>query len=335
MTTYIYGGSPADVVTDTDGNVLAGIELQVYATASSLAPVAGLAQKTGDTYKPVYRLKTDTEGRYQFTSGAGPTLWIETASSGKRWRIEAWQTTTEKLADLLNIKTVTRTLTPGSTANVQVAATANDLTFNFAIPTGTQGPRGLKGEPGKDGPDEDAIAEYFRRAASQPMQALAELGVPRPYASKTAIDAIRYPSQGVLAKDISTGRVWCWDGTMWKIWETPPGENATDLITAVPRWWEFVSQATIVRHGICHHNFTMAKAGDAWNYSPWDSDPIANIAPEAVPFGDASNSAASNGMTGFVLYTNASNQVALGVQKQNGTWPMTIQVAASMTWSTI
>ena len=221
MTTYIYGGSPADVVTDTDGNVLAGIELQVYATASSLAPVAGLAQKTGDTYKPVYRLKTDTEGRYQFTSGAGPTLWIETASSGKRWRIEAWQTTTEKLADLLNIKTVTRTLTPGSTANVQVAATANDLTFNFAIPTGTQGPRGLKGEPGKDGPDEDAIAEYFRRAASRPMQALAELGVARPYASKTAIDATRGSSVGELARDVSSRVTYAWTGARWRKWDTP------------------------------------------------------------------------------------------------------------------
>lgn len=227
MTTYIYGGSPADVVTDTDGNVLAGIELQVYATASSLAPVAGLAQKTGDTYKPVYRLKTDTEGRYQFTSGAGPTLWIETASSGKRWRIEAWQTTTEKLADLLNIKTVTRTLTPGSTANVQVAATANDLTFNFAIPTGTQGPRGLKGEPGKDGPDEDAIAEYFRRAASRPMQALAELGVPRPYASKTAIDATRGSSVGELARDVSSRVTYAWNGSRWRKWDTPSWANAS------------------------------------------------------------------------------------------------------------
>lgn len=218
MTTYIYGGSPADVVTDTDGNVLAGVELEVYATASSLTPVAGLAQKTGDTYKPVYRLKTDDEGRYQFTSNTGPTLWIETASSGKRWRVEAWQTTTEKLADLLNATATASTLPPGHNATAQITATDNSMSFTFGIPKGAKGDKGDKGEPGGS---ESVVAEYFHSATSLPMQALSELGVPRPYPSKTAIDATRGSTVGELARDTSSRVTYVWNGTRWIVWDRP------------------------------------------------------------------------------------------------------------------
>lgn len=94
-------------------------------------------------------------------------------------------------------------------------------------PTGPRGPQGVKGDKGEPGGSEDAIAAYFRRAASRPMQALAELGVPRPYASKMAIDATRGSFVGELARDVSSRVTYVWNGSRWRKWDTPSWADAS------------------------------------------------------------------------------------------------------------
>lgn len=94
-------------------------------------------------------------------------------------------------------------------------------------PQGDPGPRGVPGPKGDPGGSEAAIAEYFRRAASQPMRALAELGVPRPYASKAAIDATRGSFVGELARDVSSRVTYVWNGSRWRKWDTPSWADAS------------------------------------------------------------------------------------------------------------
>lgn len=149
-------------------------------------------------------------------------------------------------------------------------------------PKGDPGPRGLPGPKGEPGGSEDAIAEYFRRATSRPMQALAELGVPAPYASKTAIDARRGSSVGELARDTSSGTTYAWNGSTWKVWEAL---NLTNLITAKNPWWELAASSSLVtvRSGIVHARLSLKKAGAAWQHGAWDSDPCCDISAQIRP----------------------------------------------------
>lgn len=111
-------------------------------------------------------------------------------------------------------------------------------------PQGDPGPRGVPGPKGDPGGSEAAIAEYFRRAASQPMRALAELGVPRPYASKTAIDATRGSSVGELARDVSSRVTYAWTGARWRKWDTPTFKNTP------------IARGAYISSISCRHKFT-------------------------------------------------------------------------------
>lgn len=88
--TWDYGYSPADVVTDSAGDVRPGIELRVW-DAEVVGKAVAVQQDRGDGWKPVSRVLTDDVGRYRFRAEVGPTVWVEDAS-GRRWRQDAWQT---------------------------------------------------------------------------------------------------------------------------------------------------------------------------------------------------------------------------------------------------
>ncbi|SCQ72734.1 Hypothetical protein PFR_JS17-2_2031 [Propionibacterium freudenreichii] len=88
--TWDYGFAPADVVTDSAGDVLAGIELRVW-DAEVAGKAVAVQQDHGDGWKPASRVLTDDVGRYRFRTEVGPTVWVEDAS-GRRWRQDAWQT---------------------------------------------------------------------------------------------------------------------------------------------------------------------------------------------------------------------------------------------------
>lgn len=128
-------------------------------------------------------------------------------------------------------------------------------------PQGDPGPRGLPGPKGEPGGSEEAIAEYFRRAASRPMQALAELGVPRPYPSKTAIYSTRGSSAGDKALDSQTGWVYVWDGSQWKVWDSPAGTNALNVSLAGGITTYEGDPFYTVRSGMCTVMINFYKSG--------------------------------------------------------------------------
>lgn len=90
MATWDYGFAPADVVTDSAGDVRPGIELRVW-DAEVAGKAVAVQQDRGDGWVLVPRVLTDDVGRYRFKSETGPTVWVEDAS-GRRWRLDAWQT---------------------------------------------------------------------------------------------------------------------------------------------------------------------------------------------------------------------------------------------------
>ncbi|MDK9627006.1 hypothetical protein [Propionibacterium freudenreichii] len=99
MTTWDYGFAPADVVTDSAGDVRPGIELRVW-DAEVAGKAIAVQQDRGDGWKPVPRVLTDDVGRYRFRAEVGPTVWVEDAS-GRRWRQDAWQTLGTMIDDAL------------------------------------------------------------------------------------------------------------------------------------------------------------------------------------------------------------------------------------------
>ncbi|MCT2990916.1 hypothetical protein [Propionibacterium freudenreichii] len=90
MATWDYGYAPADVVTDAAGDVRPGIELRVW-DAEVAGKAVAVQQDRGDGWVLVSRVLTDDVGRYRFRTEVGPTVWVED-SSGRRWRMDAWQT---------------------------------------------------------------------------------------------------------------------------------------------------------------------------------------------------------------------------------------------------
>ena len=90
MATWDYGYAPADVVPDVAGDVRPGIELRVW-DAEVAGKAVAVQQDRGDGWKPVSRVLTDDVGRFRFRAEVGPTVWVED-TSGRRWRLDAWQT---------------------------------------------------------------------------------------------------------------------------------------------------------------------------------------------------------------------------------------------------
>lgn len=88
--TWDYGFAPADVVTDSAGDVRPGIELRVW-DAEVAGKAVAVQQDRGDGWVLVSRVLTDEVGRFRFRAEAGPMVWVED-SSGRRWRQDAWQT---------------------------------------------------------------------------------------------------------------------------------------------------------------------------------------------------------------------------------------------------
>lgn len=113
-------------------------------------------------------------------------------------------------------------------------------------PQGDPGPRGLPGPKGEPGGSEEAIAEYFRRAASRPMQALAELGVPKPSNGRPTGSG---SSVGELIKDTSSSITYMWDGARWKKWDTPTRTAAP--ITRGP-YISSINVNYLIRGGMCN-----------------------------------------------------------------------------------
>ncbi|CEG88929.1 Protein of unknown function [Propionibacterium freudenreichii] len=121
MTTWDYGFSPADVVTDSAGDVRPGIELRVW-DAEVAGKAVAVQQDRGDGWKPVSRVLTDDVGRFRFRAEVGPTVWVEDAS-GRRWRMDAWQT----LGTMIDSA---QSATGAATSAASSAATASDAALS-------------------------------------------------------------------------------------------------------------------------------------------------------------------------------------------------------------
>lgn len=107
----------------------------------------------------------------------------------------------------------------------------------------------------------------------QVLAALTELGVPAPYSSKSAIEASNPTKVGALAKDLSTGWVWAWNGSTWKIWEAL---DATSQLSWAPGASSRHSERAVkcvVRSGVAMLSADLTKRG-AWSYSYWSTEKI-------------------------------------------------------------
>lgn len=89
---YTYGAAPEHVVTDTAGNVLPGVDLQVW-TAENGTQIAALYTIDGQPLPGV--VPTDEQGRYRFMidSNTYPTVWLREPSGG--W----WQVSADQVLD--------------------------------------------------------------------------------------------------------------------------------------------------------------------------------------------------------------------------------------------
>ncbi|AOT24610.1 minor tail protein [Propionibacterium phage G4] len=158
MATWDYGYAPADVVTDSAGDVLAGVELRVW-DAEVAGKAVAVQQDRGDGWKPVSRVLTDDVGRFRFRAEVGPTVWVEDAS-GRRWRLDAWQTlgtmidsaqtavtvsqaassTADKALDTATgaASAASSAASSASAAQTAAAASATDAAASAKIATGAQ-----------------------------------------------------------------------------------------------------------------------------------------------------------------------------------------------------
>lgn len=173
-------------------------------------------------------------------------------------------------------------------------------------PTGPRGPQGVKGDKGEPGGSETAIAEYFRRAASRPMQALAELGVPRPATSKPNSAGSK---TGELIKDTSSGITYMWDGSRWRKWDTPTRTAAPitrgDYISSI-------SVDYLIRGGMCNIQATLVPStGISGSWKPFTiNDP--DLRPSDI------TPVAFWGGINCVAYLNSSG--VLQVDSPGGLW---------------
>lgn len=158
MATWDYGFAPADVVTDSAGDVRPGIELRVW-DAEVAGKAVAVQQDRGDGWVLVSRVLTDDVGRYRFRSEVGPTVWVEDAS-GRRWRLDAWQTlgtmidsaqtavtvsqaassTADKALDTATgaASAAASAVSSASAAQTAAAASATDAAASAKIATGAQ-----------------------------------------------------------------------------------------------------------------------------------------------------------------------------------------------------
>lgn len=156
--TWDYGFAPADVVTDAAGDVRPGIELRVW-DAEVAGKAVAVQQDRGEGWKPVPRVLTDEVGRYRFRAEVGPTVWVED-SSGRRWRLDAWQTlgtmidsaqtavtvsqaassTADKALDTATgaASAASSAASSASAAQTAAAASATDAAASAKIATGAQ-----------------------------------------------------------------------------------------------------------------------------------------------------------------------------------------------------
>ena len=201
MATWDYGFAPADVVTDSAGDVRPGIELRVWDAEVAGSAVA-VQQDRGDGWALVSRVLTDDVGRFRFRAETGPTVWVEDAS-GRRWRQDSWQTL-GTMIDSAQTATAAATRAASSAATASDAAASADSLAHEAMSVAQQAQTSAA-DSASDAAASAKIAQGAQVAANMGNSFWMTGGGPPP---TTFTDVANGPIAGARYRDTSSGKTY-------------------------------------------------------------------------------------------------------------------------------